>query len=196
MSLAVYMIDQLVARKVLAMQNLTSLILIGQNEFLSGRDFRPQATLQILSLNAVCMGPTELRLLVQNYPSVKKLYLQKVQGLEFSPDTLCTFLQLRQLHGLGLARLEGMSAASISWMESFFRAQQAIGMAQPRISVACTLDNDQSVCLNVEYMRYPVLCGAEYDERLTSHAQRCWARVAHRSACVVGSVFRTLQKVL
>ncbi|KAL3131566.1 hypothetical protein ABBQ38_007867 [Trebouxia sp. C0009 RCD-2024] len=195
MRVTIYKIDQLVARSVLAMQTLTDLTLLGQD--LSSHDFKPQPRLQALTLGYLRMGFTELELLVQNYPSLTDLYLHKLEGVQFSPDTLSTILQLRQLNGLVLNCLEGMSAASLRWMEAFFRAQQSIGMAQPKIYVICAMDDsNQVIKLRVDYMRYPVLCGAEFDERLTSHAQRCWAKIARRSACVADSVLRTLPKLL
>ncbi|KAL3136111.1 hypothetical protein ABBQ32_007132 [Trebouxia sp. C0010 RCD-2024] len=195
MRVAIYNIDQLVARSVLAIQNLTGLTLVNQN--LSSHDFQPQPRLQALTLGYVRMGATELELLVQNHPSLTDLYLHKLEGLQFSLNTLDTIMQLRQLTELILNCLEGMSAASLRWMEAFFRAQQSIGMAQPKMYVICAMDgSDQVINLCVDYMRYPVLCGSEFDERLTNHAERCWAKVARRSACVADSVFCTLLKLL
>lgn len=88
LSVTIYMTDQLVARMLLAMQNLTSLTLVGPDS--TSHAFQPQPRLRVLALGLLCIGPIELDLLVQNYSSLKTLCLHDVQGLQFSPDTLCT----------------------------------------------------------------------------------------------------------
>lgn len=194
MSVTVHKVaHHVVAESVLTMQNLTSLTLAGLD--LTSTALQPQPSLQVLSLCSVFMRSTQLEEIVQNCPSLRQLKLHKVHGLLISPDTLCTILRFRHLTTLCLSDLEGLTAARICWLEAFFRAQQSVGMAQPKIHVTCTMA-DQTIELCVDHTRYPVLCGAEFDERVATHIQRSWAKVAYPSAGVVGNSFSSIASTL
>lgn len=159
------------------MQHLTSLTLVGLSLHMT--HIWPQPRLQVLTLSGVRMSSTELEDIVKSCPSVKHLDLS--QCLRISPDTLSIILRLKHLITICLSHLEGLSVARLCWMEAFIRAQQCIGMAQPRIHVTCKW-GDQTRELCVDYLRYPVLCGCEFDEQRASLDQKCWARVAYPSS--------------
>lgn len=119
--------------------------------------------------------------MVQNYPFLTQLNLHGLHGLLMSPDNLHTILRWRHLNTLCLSGLDGLSAARVCWMEAFIRSQQSIGMAQPIIHLICTVAGKTTI-FSVDYMRYPVFCGAEFDERRATHMQRGWAKVAYPGA--------------
>lgn len=179
MHISIHKVDdhEVVMENIPTLHNLTSLTLIGLD--LTSIGLQPQPTLQVLTLRSVFMRSTQLRQVVQNSPSLKQMNLHELQGLLLNPDTLCTILQLRHLTMLCLSGdvLEGLTAARACWLEAFIRAQQSIGMAQPKIHVTCVMAN-QTRDFYVDYTGYPVLCGAEFDERRATYTQRCWAQVA------------------
>ena len=170
---------EVVVENIPTLHNLTSLTLTGLD--LTRIGLEPQSTLQVLTLRSVFMRSTQLRQVVQNSPSLKQMNLRELQGLLLNQDTLCTILQLRHLTMLCLSgdNVEGLTAetaAWVCWLEAFVRAQQSVGMAQPKIHVTCVIAN-QTWDFCVDYTRYPVLCG-EFDERRVNHTQRCWDKVA------------------
>ena len=181
MSIAMHKFDQRVVGLVPTMHNLTTLALVGLD--LTSVYFQPQSTLQALTLRGVCIKGTQLKQLVQNFPSLKQLSLQRVRvrGFRIFPDTLCTILRLRNLSTLGLGLLGGLTAATVCRIEAFIRAQQSAGMAQPKIHVTCWL-TDEVIRLCVDYTRSPVLCGAEFDGRMLTHTQRSMAQFMYLSA--------------
>lgn len=65
------------------MQHLTSLTLVGLD--LTRTHFQPQPRLRTLTLSGVCMGSTHCEQVVQSYPSLKQLTLQRLQ---ISPHSL------------------------------------------------------------------------------------------------------------
>lgn len=168
---------EVVVETIPTLHNLASLTLTGLD--LTSIGLEPQSTLRVLTLRGVFMRSTQLRQVVQNSPSLMQVNLHELQGLLLNPDTLCTILQLRHLTTLCLSgdNVEGLTAARVCWLEAFIRAQQSVGMAQSKIRVTCVMPNQtREFC--VDYTRYPVLCGAEFDESRANHAQRCWAEVA------------------
>ena len=180
------------AETVSSMQNLTSLTLIGLD--LRSIDVWPQSTLEVLTLRKVVLRSNQLRQMVQSSPSVKQLNLHELQGLRLDDDTVCTILQLRYLTKLCLSGniLDGVTAARVSWLEAFGRAQQSVGMAQPKMHVTYAMPH-QTMDFCVDYTRYPALCGAEFDERRATHTQRCWAKVAYPGVRMGESFVSTLQ---
>ena len=186
MSVAIHKLDQRVVRLVPTMHNLTTLTLVGLD--LTSVYFQPQSTLQALTLRGVCIKGTQLKQMVQNFPSLKQLNLQRVRvrGLRIFPETLCTILRLRNLSTLGLGLLGGLTAATVCRIEAFIRAQQSAGMAQPKIHVTCWLA-DEVIRVVVDYTRSPVLCGAEFDGRMLTHTQRSTAQVMYLSARAVSN---------
>ena len=186
MSITLHKLAQSVVRRVTSMHNLTSLTLVGA--VLTSSDFQPQPLLRELTLRDVHMASSQLQQMVQSYPFLTQLNLHRLYGLLMSPDNLCTILQLRHLNKLCLSRLSGLSAAEVCWLEAFIRSQQSVGMAQPIIYVTCTMAG-QTTNICVDYTRYPVWCGTEFDEfdeERATHLQRCWAKVAYCRARAVG----------
>lgn len=155
-----------------SMQLLSSLTLCGVD--LIGTHFQPQPRLQTLTIRDGSVGNTELEDIVQSYPCLKHLELSRC--MHITPDTVCIISRLRHLATLCLSHLVGLSAASLCLMEAFLRAQQALGMAQPKIHLTCKYGNQIRECC-VAYMRYPVLGGADFDEQQAPLTKRCWMEV-------------------
>ncbi|KAL3136109.1 hypothetical protein ABBQ32_007130 [Trebouxia sp. C0010 RCD-2024] len=183
-----------VAAMVPTMQNLTSLTLTGLD--LTSTDIQPQPRLQELILCNGCLQSSQLKQMVCSYPSLKRLMLHALQGLQICPDILCSLVQLRLLTTFCFSSLRGLSAASIGKIDAVLRAQQSIGLAQPKIFVIYRMaeTNQRFAGYCVDYTRYPVFSDVEFDERRATHTQRCWAQIAYPGARVGQSLYRSFPK--
>lgn len=155
-----------------SLQCLSSLTLCGVD--LIGTHFQLQPRLETLTICDGRVGNTELDDIVQSYPCLKHLDLTCC--MHITPDTVCIISRLRHLATLCLSHLVGLSAAIVCLMEAFLRAQQALGMAQPNIHLTCKWGLQVRQCC-VDYMRYLVLGGANFDEQQAPLTNRCWMEV-------------------
>ncbi|KAL3131563.1 hypothetical protein ABBQ38_007864 [Trebouxia sp. C0009 RCD-2024] len=195
MSITIRRVDGyvVVAAMVPTMQNLTSLTLAGFD--LNSINIQPQPRLHTLTLCDGCLESSQLKQLVLNYPSLRRLGLHAMQGLQINPDILCTLVQLRQLSALCLSNLRGLSAASLRWIDAVLRAQQSIGLAQPKIVVHYVIaeTSPRFAVFCVDFASYPIFSDVEFDERRATHTQRCWAQIAYPGAQVGQSVSSMLE---
>ncbi|KAL3131561.1 hypothetical protein ABBQ38_007863 [Trebouxia sp. C0009 RCD-2024] len=175
------------------MQNLTSLTLVGLD--LTSTDIQPQPRLQTLTLRGGCLESSQLKQMVHNFPSVKCLSLHALQGLHICIEILRTLVLLRLLTTLWLSDVRGLCPGCIRWIDALFRAQQSIGLAQPKIMVLFLMaeTNQKFLRHDVDYTSYPLLStSVEFDERRATHTQRCWAQLAYPGARVGKSLSRVL----
>ncbi|KAL3131564.1 hypothetical protein ABBQ38_007865 [Trebouxia sp. C0009 RCD-2024] len=184
---------EVVAAMVPTMQNLTSLTLTGLD--LTSTDIQPQPRLQMLTLCGGSLESSQLKQMVHSYPSLKCLILHALQGLQICPDILSTLVHLPLLTTLCLSSPRGLSAATIGWVDAVFRAQQSIGLAQPKINLIFMSETNQRFSeLCIDYTKYPVFSDVEFDERRATHTQRCWAQIAYPGARVGKSLRRMFPK--
>lgn len=163
-----------------SMQHLLSLKLCGVD--LIGTRFQPQPRLEKLTICYGSVANTELEDIVQSYPCLKHLDLSHC--MQITPDAVCIILRLRHLATLCLSHLVGLSDASLRLMEALLRAQQALGMAQPNIHLTCKWGKQiRESC--IDYMRYPVLGGADFDEQRAPLTKRCWVEVVSPRFCLL-----------
>lgn len=172
-----------------SLQHLSSLTLCGVD--LIGSHFQPQPRIEKLTIHDGRMGNAELEDIVQSYPCLKHLELSCC--MHITPDTVCIISCLRHLATLCLSHLVGLCDASLRLMEAFLRAQQALGMAQPNIHFSCKWGNQvRESC--IDYMRYPVLGGADFDEQRPPLTERCWVEVVSpRTSFLVETALLVLQ---
>ena len=182
---------EVVAGVVPTMHNLVSLTLVGLD--LTCTDIQPQPSLRSLTIRSVFMSSTRLRQVFSNCPSLQRISLQEVQGLQFCMETVYTLVQLRELTTLWLSHMSGLSL-TICYIDTLFRAQQSIGLAQPKIDVIFMTGetNQMFFRLCIDHTSYPVLSHVQYDERRATHTQRCWAQIAYPSARVGQGLYSML----
>ena len=174
------------------MQHLTSLRLISDmsKKSFSQTCFHPQPRLQVLALvgNGVCMESTQLAHLVQSHPSLRKLSLHDCS--QVTADILYVIVQLRRLTTFSVTDHGFLWTKRLCWTEFAFRAQQRVGMAQPKIHVTWTVLQtwgNQTLQLCVDYTERPVFCGVGLGDRHSEAAMfvhKCWTNLAYFSSRV------------
>ena len=178
--------------RVQSMPQLTSLTL--RRGHLSKIQFPLQPRLQELSLHQVHMTVWDLHGMLLKCPALHNLSLRLCLGLRFASKSLRIIFGLRYLRSLTLdvTDLQSALAVNLSWMEAFVRAQQTVGLAQPKIHIALAYGNySRSFC--IDHRLYPVLCSADFDEQRPSTGQRLCARILRPlSQCMASRVLRVM----
>ncbi len=121
----------------------------------------------------------KLALVLHSFPTLKKLSFS-ARHAEYCTTAMswsgfAAIPESRQLVSLSLTGVKGMTRKSIVWLEAYFRAQQAIALAQPQVYVdlpAYIQASAQTRHFCINYLEVPMFCQYGFDER----KPRFWKR--------------------